>query len=200
MKNIGFEAWKARLDYMSKEFPFTDGRVIRLVNEVGRLHSDHEPAYRCATRIMWYKDGKKHGIDADIHGSIHYYYEGIRIPKKFYQAMKNPDILSVSDVLSHPNSECRYVGVKIIGHERIRRSDSCKLIDSCERTGMELFSVGGIFVDPVLFLKVINSTAELDGSFKEYYLCVPPTMKSCLEAVAWTFRMSSEEYAPIQET
>lgn len=200
MKNTGYEAWKARLDYMSKEFPFTSGEVIRKVNELGRLHSDTEPAWRSATRITWYKDGKKHGIDADIYGSLFYYYEGIRIPVKFYQAMSNPDLLSVNDVLSHPNAECRYVGIKIIGHDRIRESENCKLVDSCLRTGMELFSIDGIFSEAVFFLKVINSTAELDGSFKNYYLCVPPTMMSCREAVAWTFRMSADEYAPLQET
>ena len=200
MKNSGYEAWKARLDYMSKEFPFTTSGIVRLVNEVGNLHSDTEPAWRSPTRIIWYKDGRKHGVDADKHGSLHYYYEGIRIPAKFHQAVNNPEILTVEEVLSHPNTECRYVGIKIIGHERIKSSEKCKMIDTCSKTGMELFSIEGIFPEPLMFLKVINSTAELDGSYKNYYLCVPPEMQKCKEAVAWTFGMTADEYAPIQET
>jgi len=65
---------------------------------------------------------------------------------------------------------------------------------------MELFSIKGIFDDPVCVLKVINSTAEPDGTFKNYYLTVPPNMKKCKEAVAWTFRMTADDYAPMQET
>ena len=200
MKNSGFEAWKARLEYMKKEFPFTLEGIVKLTNEVGNLHSDTEPAWRSPTRVIWYKDGRKHGIDADKFGSISYYYENIRIPPKFYQAISNSSLLSVKEVLNHPNAECRYVGIKIIGHEKIRSDKTCKLIDSCEETGMELFSISDIFVDPILYLKVVNSTMEADGTYKNYYLCVPPNMKTCKEAVAWTFRMDADSYKPLQET
>lgn len=200
MKNSGFEAWKARLEYMEKEFPFTKSGIVELRNEIGNLHSDTEPAWRSPTRIMWYKDGRKHGIDADKHGTITYYYENIRIPPKFHQAVSNPDLLTVEEVLSHENTECRYVGIKIIGHEKIRSNKNCKLIDACDKTGMELFSITGIFTEPILYLKVINSTMEADGSYKNYYLCVPPTMKTCKESVAWTFRMEEKDYQPSQET
>jgi hypothetical protein len=200
LKNSKFEEWKSRLKYMKKEFPFAKSGLIQLKNEAGNLHSDVEPAWRSTTRIIWYKDGKRHGIDADIHGSMFYYYEGIRIPTKFYQAITNPELLTVEDVLTHTNAECRYVGIKIIGHERIRSSKNCKLIDSCNQTGMELFSISGVFTDPVLYLKVINSTIEHDGSYKNYYLCVPSNMKKCKQAVAWTFRMDANDYKPLQET
>jgi YHS domain-containing protein len=65
---------------------------------------------------------------------------------------------------------------------------------------MELFKIHNIFTDPVCVLKVINSTPEPDGSYKEYYLTVPPDMTSAKQAVAWTFRMTPEEYSPSQET
>ena len=200
MKNTGYNAWKARLDFMGKEFPFTSKGIVKIVNEEGRLHSDNEPAWRSPTRIIWYRDGRKHGVDADIHGSITYYFEDIRIPTKFHQAVSKPDMLTVEEVLSHPNAEVRYVGIKIIGYDTIRKHKNCKLVDTCKKTGMELFSIKGVFEDPVCVLKVVNSTAEMDGSFKNYYLTVPPTMKKCKEAVAWTFRMTADEYAPSQET
>lgn len=69
-----------------------------------------------------------------------------------------------------------------------------------QRLAWSCFQFQVYFEEPILFLKVINGTVELDGSYKNYYLCVPPTMKSCKEAVAWTFRMSAEEYVPSQET
>jgi hypothetical protein len=50
----------------------------------------------------------------------------------------------------------------------------------------------------VKILHVTNSTAEPDGSFKEYRLRVPPEMLSPLQAVAWTFNMRPEEYLKTQ--
>lgn len=202
MKNTGFEAWKARLEYMRSDMPFTKpGEGIKEIrNEVGNLHADHEPAWRSPTRVIWYQDGRKHGIDADVHGTIHHYFENIRIPAKYGAAMSNPDLLTVEEVLGNPNAEVRYVGVKIVGYDKIRKHKNSKTIDTCDKTGMELFQIKGIFDEPVCYLKVINSTAEPDGTFKNYYLCVPPTMKKCKEAVAWTFGMKSDEYAPSQET
>ncbi len=92
MKNTGFNSWKARLEFMGQEFPFTkpEEGIVTIKNEEGRLHADNEPAWRSPTRIIWYRDGRKHGIDADIHGSITYYYENIRIPPK--QPIQTPSV------------------------------------------------------------------------------------------------------------
>jgi hypothetical protein len=49
-------------------------------------------------------------------------------------------------------------------------------------------------------IEVINRTREPDGSFRRYWLRVPPTMRTAHEAVAWTFNMSAEQYAPEMET
>ncbi len=43
-------------------------------------------------------------------------------------------------------------------------------------------------------VKVVNSTPEPDGSFKDYFLRVPPTCQTALEAVAWTFDKTPEQY------
>ena len=49
-------------------------------------------------------------------------------------------------------------------------------------------------------VEVVNSTPEPDGSWKTYFLRVPPQMRSCQEAVAWTFNCSPDEYAVAVET
>jgi hypothetical protein len=49
-------------------------------------------------------------------------------------------------------------------------------------------------------VEVLNSTPEPDGSFKNYYLRVPPDMQSAREAVAWTFDMEETEYDPFAQT
>jgi hypothetical protein len=49
-------------------------------------------------------------------------------------------------------------------------------------------------------VKVINSTPEPDGRFKDYFLRVPPMMVRARQAVAWTFDKVEHNYAPALET
>lgn len=195
MKNNGFDAWKARLDFFSTEYPF--GPIQRFTNEEGNLHKDDGPAYITPTRITWYRNGRKHGLDADKWGSISYYYEGVRIPPHFYT---KPESLSITEVLAHTNTEVRYVGIKIVGMDRVLESNNTTIIHKDKQKNQILFQIKGIFEEPVSYVKVVNSTQEPDGTYKDYYLCVPPDMKTCKQAVAWTFRLEEQEYQPGQET
>jgi hypothetical protein len=195
MKNSNFEAWKARLDYFGKEFPF--GKMQRIVNEEGNLHNDKGPALITPTRIIHYINGRKHGVDADIYGSINYYYENIRIPPHFFT---KPESLTIKEVLAHPNAEVRYVGMRIIGMDKVMQHKKTKIIHEDHDKNMVLFQFGGVFEEPISYLKVVNSTMEPDGTYKDYYLCVPPDMQTCKQAVAWTFGLEEKKYNPVQET
>jgi hypothetical protein len=149
---------------------------------------------------MWYKNGKQHGMDADKFGSILYYYEGVRIPPHFFT---KPEDVTVEEVLRHPNSEVKYVGMKIVGLDKIMTMPTTRIVHrDVDQFGRErvLFEIPKIFEEPTLYVKVVNSTAEPDGSFKNYFLCVPPNMKTCVEAVAWTNYMKADKYAPSQES
>ncbi len=195
MKNSPFEAWKSRLNYFGKEFPFGELKTYR--NEEGRLHRDNAPAYISPTRIIHYMNGRKHGIDADIHGSISYYYENIRIPPHYFT---KPESLTIEEVLKHANAEVRYVGMRIIGMDKVLTDKNTRIIHVDEEKDMILFQFGGVFDEPISYLKVVNSTQEADGSYKNYYLCVPPDMRTCRQAVAWTFGLDEISYNPTQET
>ena len=54
--------------------------------------------------------------------------------------------------------------------------------------------------EPIVMVKVINSTPEPDGESRAYFLRVPPTIRTAKEAVAWTFGMTSDDYEPDAET
>lgn len=49
-------------------------------------------------------------------------------------------------------------------------------------------------------VKVINKTAEPDGSFRTYFLRVPPHVQTPTGAVAWTFGLQASDYVPLVET
>lgn len=49
--------------------------------------------------------------------------------------------------------------------------------------------------------RVVRYVQVQDASTaRQYFLCVPPTIQTAAEAVAWTFQMTVNEYAPEQET
>jgi hypothetical protein len=57
--------------------------------------------------------------------------------------------------------------------------------------------------EPLVMVKVLNSTPEPDQSRKAYFLRVPPTLTRARDAVAWTFGYdNAREYASslMQET
>jgi len=54
--------------------------------------------------------------------------------------------------------------------------------------------------EPIVMVEVTNSTPEPDGSFKHYTIRVDPTLERALDAVAWTFGMTGEEYAPLTQS
>lgn len=53
----------------------------------------------------------------------------------------------------------------------------------------------------MVLIKVVNSTAEPDGTFADYYLRVPPHISTVQEALAWSFNLpEAEAYRPLVET
>ena len=193
--------WEARLGYIRSEYLAKAKGVVTRRDDQGRLHCDDGPAYLAPARVIFYKHGRKHGLDADWHGTLHHYHEGVRIPASFHAELVSPGTLTVEEVLTHRNLEVRMTGIRILGPGRILKNRRARIVDRCARTGMVLFKIRGFSeASPVRFLRVVNSTPESDGSRKDYFLCVPPTMQTCAEAVAWTFGMEASDYKPIQET
>jgi hypothetical protein len=54
--------------------------------------------------------------------------------------------------------------------------------------------------EPLTMVRVINSTAERDGSRREFFLRVPHDMRTARASVAWSFGLKPMAYAPVQET
>ena len=68
--------------------------------------------------------------------------------------------------------------------------------DACGRLYRLTQPVG----EPILAVRVVNHTPEPDGSVREFWLRVPPTMTTARQAVAWTFDLPAERYDPIAQS
>ncbi len=54
--------------------------------------------------------------------------------------------------------------------------------------------------DTMRFVEVVNGTRESDGSYKHYFLRVPPNVTTARQAVAWTYGLTAEQYRPLIRT
>ena len=142
-----------------------------------RLHCETGPA------VVW-PDGW--GVWA-IHG--------IRLPRQVVEA---PQTLTPAQIINEPNAEVRRVMVARFGEARLVRESGALPIHADETGDLYRIDVPGD--EPLVIVRVINSTPEPDGSSKSYWIRVPPDMTQARQAIGWTFPITQGGYAPAIET
>ncbi len=109
-----------------------------------------------------------------------------------------PETITAAEILSETNAEMRRVLLERFGLERLVSEVDAEVLDKDHDSGGErkLLRVpmeGG--ADLVCVLVFCPSTA------RQYILRVPPTMRTCRQAVAWTAGFSDpDDYRPLVET
>ena len=146
-------------------------------DEQQRLHCENGPALR-------YPD------DFSVF-AIH----GIRVPERVVIAPKS---ITIPEIESETNVVVRRLMIERYGTERFLMDAGAKEI---HRDDFGILYCKEFLEDQSLVMvKVVNSTPELDGSFKDYFLRVPPTMERARQAVAWTFGKEENKYSPACQT
>jgi len=134
-----------------------------------------------------------------------YIVHGVRVTKKVVD--RN---YTVDDIDKEPNAEVRRVMIELYGQSKYLMDSNAKEIHSDDFGTLYLKEIPDD--EPLMMVKVVNSTPEEDGSFKDYFIRVDPNayggLKTGLAAVASTWRNPDgsmvferpEEYDPIVQT
>lgn len=124
-----------------------------------------------------------------------YSWKGFPIDRKI---IEERDKITVRQILDERNAEIRRVLLDIYGNERFLTASGAEVFhqDECGILYRYEFDLD----EPLMMVRVRNSTREPDGTYKFYYLRVPPTVETAREAVAWTFGLSEDEYNPEKES
>lgn len=152
------------------------------------------------TIVQRFRNGRLHGPLTGRFGTVLFFYNGVHIPPRFW---KHPEEVTIEDVFTEKNAEVRRVALEIHGLSKIVKHKNYKLLHRDEETGAELFEFNLMNeFNPIRYVKVFNSTPEPDGTYREFFLCVSSTedIKTCKEAIAWTFRRKAADYHPVEET
>ncbi len=150
-----------------------------------RLHNDSGPA------VVW-PDGW--GV-----WSLH----GVRVTRQIVEA---PETLTPAQILGEENTEVRRVMIDRFGADRLLREADAQLLDRVHKppfpglVDAELWRLELDDDEPLVFVKCMNSSLELDGSVKPYWLRVDPACRTAHEALAWTWDMPADEYVPVAES
>jgi hypothetical protein len=134
-----------------------------------RLHSETGPA-------VCYADG---WTVCAVHG--------VRVPERVINRQ-----YSVDDITRETNAEVRRVMIDLYGAGRYLSAAGAHLVASDDFG--KLWRLDQVDDEPLVMVEVVNATAEPDGTFKDYFLRVPPDTRTPHEAVAWTFGMTEREY------
>jgi hypothetical protein len=150
--------------------------VVNL-DEQGRLHAASGPAF------VWLDDIRV------------FSWHGVRVED---YVIEHPERITVADIETERNAEVRRVKIERYGLARYLADSGAREIHRDDYGVLYRREVPD--EEPLVVVKVLNATPEADGSFKDYFLRVPPAMKTAREAVAWTFGKTSDDYGPEQET
>lgn len=168
------------------------------LDEFNRPHNEHGPALR-------YRDG------IELH-AIH----GVTVPKL---VIESPESITSEMIEEERNVEVRRVMLDRYGWSRYITETSCEILDEVNEDktskvedirlarlyrsglrGARLYRKAIAGDEDLVMIQLTNSTAEPDGTYKPYLIRVPPTMRTCLDAVAWINWKDGDTYRPIKET
>jgi len=124
-----------------------------------------------------------------------YAWNGVLVPA---YVVLLPEPLTFELIEAEQNIEVRRVLIERFGLEKYLREGSVGKIHE-DQCGI-LYRMQSQGDEPIMVVRVKNSTPEPDGTIKEYFLRVPPNMQRARQAVAWTFGLTEEEYQPLVET
>lgn len=114
-----------------------------------------------------------------------YAVHGVRVPKKVIDRNYN-----IADIEKEENAEVRRVMIELYGQDKFIIESGAKEVNTDEFGTLYMKELNDD--EPLMMVKVVNSTMEPDGSFKDYWIRVDPNayggLKTARAAVASTWR------------
>ena len=181
--------------------------------DTSRLKPTFDAAKHCGWSILFWDwafvSAKPSCIHRDEQGRLHcesgaaVHYEGfdvfaihgVRVPEKVIIA---PQSLTPAEIDAEKNAEVRRVMIERYGQDHYLMESNAKEIHRDEFGVLYRKEIAGD--EALVMVKVVNSTPEPDGRFKDYFLRVPPTITRAREAVAWTFGKAEADYQPVAQS
>jgi hypothetical protein len=120
-----------------------------------------------------------------------YFWHGVLVPDF---VVDHPERITLDNIKTEENSEVRRILIERYGTSRYLMDSNAQIIHTSGNNILYRQEIMGD--EPIVMVRVLNSTPEPNGEVKSYFLRVPPDIADADAAVAWTFGMSKDEYRP----
>ncbi|MFE4369460.1 DUF6745 domain-containing protein [Streptomyces sp. NPDC056835] len=124
-----------------------------------------------------------------------YAWRGMPVPAEFLTGLPS---LTPERIRTEANAELRRVMLEYYGYDRYLDESGARPVHRDETGVLWRIALDGD--EDVAMVEVVNSTPEPDGTYRTYWLRVPPTVSTAKAGVAWTFGVEEEVYAPVRQT
>ena len=127
-------------------------------------------------------------------GYKNYFCHGARLEAWMIEA---PEKITAELALKEANSEVRRAIIEIMGLDKFLHQANPKILDKDkDAVGMprQLMQIDLKEDEPLVAVEV-----NCPSTNHKYFLRVPPKIKTCSEAVAWTFGYEAKDYLPLVE-
>ncbi|MFD6201725.1 DUF6745 domain-containing protein [Streptomyces rubiginosohelvolus] len=122
-------------------------------------------------------------------------WRGMPVPAAFLDELSS---LTPERIRAEGNAELRRVMLEYYGYDRYLTESGAEPVHRDE-TGI-LWRIALDGDEDVVMVEVVNSTPEPDGTYRTYWLRVPPATRTAKDGVAWTFGLEGAAYAPVRQT
>ncbi|MEU9704745.1 DUF6745 domain-containing protein, partial [Streptomyces sp. NPDC047981] len=122
-------------------------------------------------------------------------WRGMAVPAEFLAELGG---LTPERIRSEENAELRRVMLEFYGYERYLAESGAQPV-ARDESGV-LWRIELVDDEDVVMVEVVNATPEPDGTFRTYWLRVPPRTRTAREGVAWTFGLTEAAYEPLVQT
>lgn len=152
----------------------TERPTVVSLDDRKRLHSETGPS-------IAYPDGW------ELH-----FFRGIKVTKQLIEA---PETITGEQIMNEENAEIKRLMIDRFGPANFMKAIGAKPVQKDEFGELYKTELKGDRM-PLALVRVINGTMEDDGTFKEYWLQVPPETKTAKGGVAATYGLSEDQYHP----
>ncbi|WP_282688507.1 MULTISPECIES: DUF6745 domain-containing protein [unclassified Streptomyces] len=122
-------------------------------------------------------------------------WRGMPVPAAFLEELSS---LTPERIRAEENAELRRVMLEYYGYDRYLSESGAEPVHRDETGVLWRIALDGD--EDVVMVEVVNSTPEPDGTYRTYWLRVPPTTRTAKDGVAWTFGLEGAAYAPVRQT
>jgi hypothetical protein len=124
-------------------------------------------------------------------------WHGVLVPR---HAIMAPASLRREEVLKEPNVETRRALISLYGPQRLLEESNAEVVhqDRDPHGPRTLYHLRIPDDEPLAMIKV--QCIRKDSNVDTYFLRVPPSLRTCHEAVAWTFNVPAALYQPAAQS